>query len=68
MMMDDERHKKEYNAAREVCLLRSGTLCKISITGNIHSPYLGKCKIDEHKNCPLFVFIKNVPGVAYHND
>jgi hypothetical protein len=50
---DAERFKLEYNDARRVCLCKTGKTCEI---------LKRLCKPDDWRTCPLFVFVKKVPG------
>lgn len=66
MMMDDERHRREYNEAREYCLLKTkGMKCSIKFK-TPKALGLVDCHEDEWTTCPLFVFIKKVPGKHGH--
>ena len=72
MKMDDQRHIDEYNEVRKVCICRGNIYCSIPIPEKSFQPlaikvdYQRVCKPDDHKNCPLFTFIKGMPVI--YND
>lgn len=71
-MMDNERHKNEYNELRKECLCRNRILSKKAHEHDACTlrPYsrtlsgiaiIGKdCKPDKYLECPLFMFVKKM--------
>ena len=60
VMFDDERYKRQYNIAREKCLLRR--INNSCILNSIAPREERKCLPDEYDRCPLFVFLRSMNG------